>query len=79
MINITALVRLCAMLLLWAGILLLIRNLLLSFDSFNPSYLFHYFRQELLTPVLLIFASLIMRYRSSSIARKITQDSSKAD
>jgi len=68
------LTRLCATLIIWLGSFLLIRNLLMSFESFNPSYLLHYFRQELLTPILWLTAGCLMRFRSTSIATKLSKD-----
>jgi len=73
------LVRFTALLLIWGGLLLLIRNLILSFDAFNPSYLFHYFRQELLTPGLLLSAGFVLRIRATAIARKLIQGHADED
>lgn len=63
--------RLVAYCALMAGLLLLTRNLVLSFDSFNPSYLFHYFRQELLLPLLLCGAALITFAAAPCIAKQL--------
>lgn len=73
------LVRFTALLLIWGGLIVLIRNLLLSFDAFNPSYLFHYFQQELLTPCLLLGAGLLLRVRAKKIAQKLVQGSPEDD
>ena len=67
-------VRFTALLLIWAGVLLLLRNLALSYESFRPSYFGHYFRQELLTPALLLGAGLLMRLRSQAICRRLIRD-----
>ena len=54
--NALILVRFTALLLIWTGTLLLVRNILLSYDSFRPSYIGHYFQQELLSPILFLLA-----------------------
>ena len=56
------------------GGLWLFRNLLLSYDSFNPSYFGHFVKQVLLSPLLLLVAGLWMRLRTSVIAQKLSQD-----
>lgn len=66
--------RLIGFLLLLAGSMLLLRNLLLSYQNFNPSYLGHYFKQELSSPVLLLLAGFGMRIGTKPIARGLTKD-----
>ena len=77
--NARILVRFTAFLLIWAAILLLIRNVVLSYDSFRPSYIGHYFRQELLSPTLILFAGVSMRLRANSICRMLTKHHEKSD
>ena len=73
------LIRFTAYLLIWGGVFCLIRNLTLSYDSFNPSYWVHYFKQELLSPLLISLFGLMLRLRAGSIARHLTSDSKSND
>jgi hypothetical protein len=72
--NALLLVRFTSLLLVWLGLLLLLRNILLSYESFRPSYIGFYFRQELLSPSLILIAGLLMRLRAKSISRTLTKD-----
>jgi hypothetical protein len=67
-------VRCFAFSLTWLGGLWLLRNLLVSYDSFNPSYILHFVKQVLLSPSLLLIAGLWMRLRARIIAQKLSQD-----
>ena len=73
--NALILVRFTALILIWTGTLLLLRNILLSYDSFRPSYIGHYFQQELLSPTLFLFAGFLMRFRAKPISRSLIRDS----
>lgn len=66
-------VRCFAYSLTWLGGLWLLRNLLISYDSFNPSYALHFVKQVLLSPLLLLLAALWMRLRAYAIAEKLSQ------
>lgn len=68
-------VRCFAFSLTWLGGLWLLRNLLTSYDSFNPSYWEHFFKQVLLTPVLLLLAAGWIRLRAQSIAERLSRSS----
>lgn len=67
-------VRCFAFSLTWIGGLWLLRNLLVSYDSFNPSYTLHFVKQVLLSPLLLLAAGLWMRLRARTIALKLYKD-----
>ena len=67
-------VRCFAFSLTWLGGLWLLRNLLVSYDSFNPSYALHFVKQVLLSPLLLLAAGLWIRLRTRAIAQKLSQD-----
>lgn len=58
----------------WLGGLWLLRNLLVSYDSFNPSYIAHFVKQVLLSPLLVLAAGLWMRLRARAIAQKLSSD-----
>ena len=72
--NATYHLRLLAYLLILIGFGLLIRNLILSYESFNPSYLSHYLKQEMLSPVLFILGGLLSRLLSKPIAAWLCKD-----
>lgn len=61
-------IRLLALILLLIGIGWLMHNLVLSYQSFNPSYWSHYLKQELLSPLLCILGSIVLRGASTPIA-----------
>ncbi|MEM8868108.1 MAG: hypothetical protein AAGC73_07540 [Verrucomicrobiota bacterium] len=67
-------IRFVAFLCFFGGLLLLARNLVLSYDSFNPSYLGHYFKQEVLGPLVLILGGSILRAFAKRIAACICKD-----
>lgn len=71
--QICAQIRFVAYLLLLGGFILLLRNLALSYQSFNPVYFGHYFKQELLSPSLLLSFGLVTRSLSKSIASWIAK------
>lgn len=66
--------RLVAYLLLLLGFGLLLRNLLLTYDAFNPSYLGYYFKQEVLSPIICILCGIFTRLAEQPIARWLTKD-----
>lgn len=67
-------VRCFAFSLTWLGGLWLLRNLLISYDSFNPSYWGHFVKQVLLSPILLLLAAGWIRLRAQSIAVKLSRE-----
>jgi len=67
-------VRCFAFSLTWLGGLWLLSNLLVSYDSFNPSYTLHFVKQVLLSPLLLLAAGIWIRLRARAIAQKLSQD-----
>lgn len=67
--------RLIAYLLLLLGVGLLLRNLLLSYDAFNPSYLGYYLKQEVVSPAVCIVCGIFTRLAARAIARWLTKNS----
>ena len=67
--------RLIAYLLLLLGVGLLLRNLLLSYDTFNPSYLGYYLKQEVVFPAVCIACGIFTRLAARPIARWLTKNS----
>jgi hypothetical protein len=61
-------IRLLAFGLLLLGFCWLAQNLILSYQAFNPSYWSHYFKQQLLSPLICILASIGVRCASKQIA-----------
>lgn len=66
-------IRFVAFLCLLGSILLLSRNLFLSYENFNPSYLGHYFKQELLSPMILFLGGVLTYLLSGKIAGLLTK------
>ena len=67
--------RFVAYLLLLLGFGLLLRNLLLSYDTFNPSYLGYYLKQEVISPIIFILCGMFTRLAAQPIAKWLTKDS----
>ena len=66
--------RLITYLLLLIGVGLLLRNLLVSYDAFNPTYLVHYLKQEVVFPGICILSGIFTRLASRPIARWLTKN-----
>lgn len=49
----------------------LLRNACMSFESFNPSYPIFFFKQVLLSPLILLLAGYWIHYRAPKIAMKL--------